>query len=168
MTLGVVWAQAAGGVIGRNGTLPWHLPEDLAHFRALTAGATVIMGRRTWQSLPPRFRPLPGRHNIVISSDPACAEGATVVPSLAAALAAVDGTSGTTETSAWVIGGGAVYRTALPHATTAVITEIDALIDGDTHAPVLDDGWRLVSADPEHGWHRSGTGLSYRICRYTR
>jgi dihydrofolate reductase len=164
MTLGVVWAQAAGGVIGRDGNLPWQLPEDLAHFRALTAGATVIMGRRTWQSLPERFRPLPGRRNIVISSDPACAEGAAVVRSLTAALAAADGADAAT----WVIGGGAVYRTALPHATRAVITEIDAVIDGDTFAPELGGGWRLESTEPADGWHRSVTGLSYRIRRYAR
>lgn len=159
--LGVVWAQAAGGVIGRDGTLPWRLPEDLAHFRRLTAGATVIMGRRTWESLPERFRPLPGRRNIVLSTDPHCASGAIVVPTLEQALAHAQGTT-------WVIGGGTVYRAALPHASTAVITEIDAVIDGDTHAPELDDGWRLASSDPEDGWHRSGAGLSYRIRRYAR
>lgn len=68
--IGLVWAQSANGVIGRDGTLPWHLPEDLKHFRALTTGATVLMGRRTWESLPPRFRPLPGRRNVVLSRTP--------------------------------------------------------------------------------------------------
>jgi dihydrofolate reductase len=68
--IGLVWAQSANGVIGRDGTLPWHLPEDMARFRALTTGATVLMGRRTWESLPPRFRPLPGRRNLVLSRTP--------------------------------------------------------------------------------------------------
>ncbi|WP_425280681.1 dihydrofolate reductase [Leucobacter insecticola] len=81
--LGMIWAQSRNGAIGRDGDMSWHLPEDLAHFKRVTLGAPVIMGRRTWESLPERFRPLPGRANIVVSRDPAYrADGATVVSSL--------------------------------------------------------------------------------------
>ena len=87
-SLGLIWAQARGGVIGAGGTMPWHLPEDLAHFRAATMGAPVIMGRRTWESFPDRFRPLPGRRNIVVTRDPEWVDaGAEAVGSLDEALA---------------------------------------------------------------------------------
>ena len=74
MRLGLVWAQARGGVIGKDGGMPWHVPEDLAHFKAVTSGHPVIMGRRTWESFPARFRPLPGRRNIVVTASPSWAE----------------------------------------------------------------------------------------------
>ena len=87
MRLGLIWAQARGGVIGKDGGMPWHVPEDLAHFREVTTGAPVIMGRRTWESFPSRFRPLPGRRNIVVThSDSWANEGAERAPSLDAAL----------------------------------------------------------------------------------
>ena len=83
MTIGLIWAQSTSGVIGRDGSIPWALPEDLAHFKRLTMGHTVVMGRRTWESLPVRFRPLPGRRNIVVSRNPDYrAEGAAVVDSI--------------------------------------------------------------------------------------
>ena len=87
--LGAIWAQTDAGIIGRNGDMPWYAPEDLAHFKKVTLGAPVIMGRRTWESFPPRFRPLPGRTNIVISRSVTEAkerDGALWVPSLDAAL----------------------------------------------------------------------------------
>ena len=147
--IGLVWAQSANGVIGRDGTLPWHLPEDLKHFRALTAGATVLMGRRTWESLPPRFRPLPGRRNLVLSRTPQ--EGVETFPDLAQALAAVSG-------DVWVIGGAAVYRAALPFADRIVVTEIREIFEGDTHAPDLGR-----SPDSVGPWQESSTGLHYRF-----
>ncbi len=80
MNLGLVWAQSTSGVIGRDGGIPWHVPEDMAHFKQLTAGCTVVMGRRTWESLPARFRPLPGRRNVVLTRQSGYrAEGAEVV-----------------------------------------------------------------------------------------
>lgn len=165
MTVGLVWAQARGGVIGAGGGLPWHLPEDLARFRALTTGTTVVMGRRTWESLPPAVRPLPGRHNVVLSRRPGWSPpGAEVVPTLAEALA---GRSG----DVWVIGGGAVYAAALPWAERAVVTEVDLAVDGDTWAPVLGEGWTLVRSEPEdpaEGWLRSRTGTAYRVLTYSR
>ncbi len=158
----LIWAEAHEGVIGHDGTIPWHLPEDLAHFRAVTDGATVVMGRRTWDSLPPRFRPLPGRRNVVITRQGDWqAEGAVVAHSLEEALQ--DAGSATT----WVIGGGEIYRQALPHATRVEITEVDLDIDGDTRAPDLGDGWHR-DVTPEAGWLESGTGTRYRFVSGTR
>ncbi|QYN33323.1 dihydrofolate reductase [Pseudonocardia sp. DSM 110487] len=150
--IGLVWAQSANGVIGRDGTLPWHLPEDLKHFRALTTGATVLMGRRTWESLPPRFRPLPGRRNVVLSRTPQ--EGVETFPDLRQALAAVSG-------DVWVIGGASVYRAALPFADRIEVTEIRELFDGDTYAP---DVGR--SPDSVGEWEESSTGLHYRFLTF--
>ena len=165
MTVSLIWAQAANGVVGRDGTLPWHLPEDLAHFRALTSGATVVMGRRTWDSLPPRFRPLPGRRNVVLTRDPSwSADGAEVAHDITAALAArTDG-----DADVWVIGGAGVWAAALPLAHVVEVTDLRAEFAGDVHAPDLDLVWRLESSDPEDGWHRSSTGLEYRWRRLAR
>jgi dihydrofolate reductase len=147
--IGLVWAQSANGVIGRDGGLPWHLPEDLKHFRTLTAGATVLMGRRTWESLPPRFRPLPGRRNVVLSSTQQ--EGVETFPDLGRALTTVpeDG---------WVIGGAAVYRAALPFADRVVVTEIRESFEGDTRAPEVGR-----APDSVGEWQESSTGLHYRF-----
>ncbi|MBO1330763.1 dihydrofolate reductase [Streptomyces sp. VRA16 Mangrove soil] len=157
--LGLIWAQTSDGVIGAGNTIPWHLPEDLAHFKATTLGHPVIMGRRTWDSLPTRFRPLPGRRNIVLTRDRAwTADGAERTASVPEALAFVAG-------PAWVIGGGEIYRAALPHATSLSITEIDTSVDGDTHAPVPGPEWKITQ---DHGWQTSTTGLRYRIRLHTR
>lgn len=159
MTVGLVWAQARGGVIGAGGSLPWRLPEDLARFKALTIGATVVMGRRTWESLPARSRPLPGRRNVVLTRRAGwSAPGAEVVGSLAAALPAAGHANG----PVWVIGGGEVYAAALPFADLAVVTEVDLAVAGDTRAPALPASWRVVEADPATGWHRSASGLRFR------
>ena len=163
MTLGLVWAQASGGVIGAGGRLPWHLPEDLARFKALTTGSVVLMGRTTWESLPAPVRPLPGRRNIVLSRRAGfAAPGAEVVASMAAALDLVGGHD------AWVIGGGSVYREAMPLADVAVVTQIDLVVDGDTLAPALDESWREVERDPEAGWLESRNGPRYRVTRWVR
>ena len=167
MTVALVWAQGHGGVIGRDGGLPWHLPEDLARFRSLTRGSTVVMGRATWESLPERFRPLPGRRNLVLSRDPAYeAPGAEVLPSLEQALEQGLEQAGGAEV--WVIGGAEVYAAALPHADRLAVTEIDVDVAGDAVAPTLDASWHLASADPCEGWHESATGLRYRFCEYRR
>ena len=168
MEVGLIWAQSPTGVIGRDGTLPWHVPEDLAHFRKTTSGRPVVMGRATWQSLPPAFRPLPGRRNVVLSRAGFAADGALVVDSLEAALHALAGEQGAPD-EVWVIGGGAVYAAALPLADRVEVTVVDVAGDGDTHAPHLHpDEWRLVSADPAGGWHTSSTGLRYRFQSYRR
>lgn len=161
--LALVWAQGRGGVIGLDGGLPWHLAEDLARFRALTSGHPVIMGRATWQSLPPRFRPLPGRENIVLSRDPHLAvEGATVLPGVEEAVAHVRGRE------AWVIGGGSVYAATIGRADRLEVTEVDEDVRGDTYAPAVDDSWEVVSRDPAEGWHTGAGGLRYRFVTYLR
>jgi dihydrofolate reductase len=128
----VAWAR--GGVIGRDGGMPWRLPEDLAHFKRTTLNHPVIMGRRTWESLPPKVRPLPGRRNIVLSSDPQwSAPGARSCASLQEALdLCSDGGE------VWVIGGARLYAQALPMAERLVVTEIDADFEGDTRFPAWD------------------------------
>ena len=148
----LIWAQSVSGVIGRDGGIPWRLPEDLARFKELTLGHTVVMGRLTWESLPASVRPLPGRRNIVVSRNAGYpAEGAEVLTSLPA-----DG---------WVIGGAQLYALALPLATRCEVTEIDVEVpDGDTFAPVLDDSWSGIAGD----WLTSSSGLRYRFCSYRR
>ncbi|HET8614617.1 MAG TPA: dihydrofolate reductase [Actinomycetales bacterium] len=162
--VGLVWAQAHGRVIGRDGVMPWHLPEDLRHFREVTGSGTVVMGRRTWLSLPERFRPLPGRRNVVLSRRPGfVAPGAEVRTSLDDALSLVG-----PDDRVWVIGGGQVYAAALGLADLLVITQIDSSVDGDTLAPAVDGAWELASSDPHEGWHESVTGLRYRFVEHRR
>jgi dihydrofolate reductase len=130
----LVAAMARRRVIGLNQQMPWHLPEDLAHFRRLTQGHPVIMGRKTWESLPVRFRPLPGRRNIVLSRDTFYdAPGAEVFTDLPAALAAM--ANPPADGPLFVIGGAQVYRAALPLAQRLELTEIDADFAGDAHFP---------------------------------
>ena len=138
-TLVLVAAVARNGVIGRGGVMPWHLPEDLAHFRRTTQGLPVLMGRRTWESLPERFRPLPGRRNIVVTRQAGwVAPGAEVAASPEAALALMADAP-----RACVIGGGELYAALLPRVDELVLTEIDADFDGDTHWPATDPArWR--------------------------
>ena len=160
-TVGMVWAQAHGGVIGADGGLPWHLPEDLALFRRLTSGSTVVMGRRTWESLPERFRPLPGRTNVVLTSDRHwSADGARPAASVEQVLAEYE--------SFWVIGGGAVYAAFLPHADRLVVTEVDLLVEGDTWAPPIGDGWRREVRTPVEGWATSSSGPRFAVAEYVR
>lgn len=158
MKLGIIYARARNGVIGQGGVMPWHLPEDLAHFKQTTLGAPVIMGRKTWESVPPKFRPLPGRRNIVITRDAAWqAAGAERAGSLDEAIALCQDAE-----RAWVTGGGEIYRLALPRADLAVVTEIDADFAGDTFAPELGADWREISRER----HLSKTGLAYSFLRY--
>jgi dihydrofolate reductase len=143
MQINLIWAQAHHRVIGKNGTMPWHLPEDLAHFKRTTLGAPVIMGRKTWDSIPLRFRPLPGRMNVVISRDASQQEasnknGIWHASSLENALSICEQTKCP---EVWVIGGAQIYALALPLAHKLVITEIDANIEGDAFAPPLDASW---------------------------
>jgi len=131
----LIAAVARNGVIGSNNALPWHLPEDMKHFRQLTTGHVVIMGRKTWESLPERFRPLPGRTNIVVTRNAAyAAPGAIAVTSLADARKVgvtvgnpLSGTGGT----AFIIGGAELYAHALLIADRLELTEIDAEFPGD-------------------------------------
>ena len=158
MTVGLIWAQSTSGVIGRDGTIPWHLPEDLARFKTLTMGHTVVMGRRTWDSLPARFRPLPGRRNVVLTRNRGFdAPGAEVVGSIDDAI----------DDQTWVIGGSEIYHLALPAATRCEVTEVEIdlrLEDVDALAPVLDESWTGTSGD----WHDSTSGLRYRFHSFQR
>ena len=169
--VGLVWAQTAGGVIGKDGDMPWHLPEDLKHFNRLTMGHPVIMGRKTWLSFPDKYRPLPGRTNIVITrqknwGDSPEAEGAVVVPSLDDALLEsqfVDG-GGTV----WILGGGEVFRQSTEVANVAVVTTIDVEADGDTFAPELDETWEAAASVPPDGWLTAANGTRYRFTKWIR
>lgn len=145
MTISLIVAVSRNGVIGRQGGLPWRLRDDMAYFADTTMGNVVVMGRKTYESIPAKFRPLPGRRNIVITRDTAWqAEGAEAVGSLDEALA-LGGAAG----EVFVAGGGEIYSLALPKADHLYITEIDAAIDGDTVFPHFDKGgWREVSRQP--------------------
>jgi len=160
--IALIWAQAANGVIGRDGTLPWHLPEDLQMFKRLTMGATVVMGRTTWDSLPPSVRPLPGRRNVVLTRTNGWqAPGATTVSSLAEALATADG-------DVWVIGGASVYADAIAVADRIVRTDLDRPYDGDVVAPPLGADWTVIDRDPADGWHDSSSGVRYAVTTFAR
>jgi dihydrofolate reductase len=155
-----IFARASNGVIGKDGGLPWHLPEDLAHFKRTTMGAPVIMGRKTWESIPLKFRPLPGRVNIVVTRQANWqAEGAVRAGSLAQASDLCAASS-----MAWVIGGADIYAQALPLADEAVVTEIDAPFDGDAHAPQFGPQWLEAARES----HISATGLKYSFVTYKR
>ncbi|CAN5500897.1 dihydrofolate reductase [soil metagenome] len=162
----LIWAQAENGVIGADGGMPWHVPEDLAHFRELTLGDPVVMGRRTWDSLPERFRPLPGRVNIVVTRDRSwSAPGAEVTYSLEEALEWAQRTPGE---ATWVIGGADIFAQTIGLAERLEVTYIDGDFDGDAFAPVLGDEWAVAAADPDQEWHTSTKGFSYRFARYER
>ena len=158
--LHLIYARAANGVIGANNTLPWHLPEDLAHFKRHTLGCPVIMGRKTWDSLPPKFRPLPGRLNLVVTRQPDWqAQGAQATASLQDALAHCGDAP-----DAWVIGGAQIYAQALALAHSVVVTEIDLQVPGDAFAPELGSPWRETHRES----HVSATGLAYSFVNYQR
>lgn len=162
--VGLVWAEAHGGVIGAGGGMPWHVPEDLAHFKTITLGAPVIMGRKTWDSLPERFRPLPGRANVVVTRQRDWhADGAVRAGSVEAALEAT-----ATADRVWVIGGGEVFRVALPLADVLEVTRLDLTVDGDAFAPTIDGTWHPAAMDPQTGWHTSRSGIRYRFETLTR
>lgn len=174
--LGAIWAQSLDGIIGDGVSMPWHVPEDLAHFKDITTGAPVIMGRKTWQSLPERFRPLPGRDNYVLSSTAPgqWSAGAEVVNSL---------DDVTTLSTAWILGGGKVYAATLGGVDRLEITLMGANIGSiygrrAVFAPEIPDDFGLV-ADSE--WQVSANGhlqipghepsdlpLKYRFLSYER
>jgi dihydrofolate reductase len=148
----LIWAQAHGGVIGAAGGMPWHVPEDLAHFKQLTMGEPVVMGRRTWDALDPRFRPLPGRRNIVVTRDPEwSAPGAEVVHEI--------------PDDGWIIGGAELFAATIDRADRLEVTELDLDVEGDTWAPPIGDSWRVAT---ESEWLTSRTGIPYRFLSYLR
>lgn len=140
----MIAALAKNQVIGKNNLMPWHMPADLAHFKRVTLGKPVLMGRKTFESIG---RPLPGRRNLVISRNPDYqADGVEMVSSVEVALARLQG-EGVEELM--VIGGGYLYEQLLPKADSLYLTRIDLAVEGDTRFPAFDDGrWQLVESEP--------------------
>ena len=160
MKLNLIFARASNGVIGLNNAMPWHLPEDLAHFKRHTLGCPVIMGRKTWDSLPPRFRPLPGRLNIVLTRQPDWqADGALRAGTLQEACAQCPVSS-----EVWVMGGAEVYAQALPLASRVIVTDIEAHFEGDAYAPELGPEWLETHRER----HASKVGLGFSFVTYAR
>lgn len=155
----MIVARGRDNSIGKDGDLLWHLSADLKHFKALTMGHAIVMGRRTWESLPKGA--LPGRRNIVVSRNETYnAPGAEVYHSLEDAVAAAG-------EDAFIIGGGRIYEAAMPYADTLYLTEVDAEYeDADTHFPELDGTWRLVEEESAQRDERSG--LTYRFVTLRR
>lgn len=173
--IAMIWAQTVAGIIGFENAIPWHIPEDFAHFKAATLGSPVIMGRKTWQSLPDKSRPLPGRCNIVISRDPDfAAPGGQVVTTLdlavdAATRAGHEQAQTRTDGSPitiWVMGGSAIYDQFLDRADRLEVTIINNDIAGDAVAPQISNVWIQTRRDPAAGWHTSRTGLEYAFLTY--
>lgn len=160
MIVSLVLAMAENRVIGREGKLPWHLPDDLQRFKKITLDHTVIMGRKTFEEIK---HPLANRRNVVISHDPGFQpRGATVVPSLAEALAL-----GATEQEVFVIGGGEIFRLALPRADRLYLTLVHAEVEGDTFFPPLDQtAWALEEEEHHPADRRHQFAFSFR--RYRR
>jgi dihydrofolate reductase len=164
MQLNLIYARARNGVIGIQGKLPWHLPEDLAHFKRTTLGCPVIMGRKTWDSLPPQFRPLPGRINIVVTRQKDWHEiGVQPANTLPEALLICEQIKPIPE-QVWVIGGAQIYAESLALAKRVVVTEIDADFEGDAFAPLLGAEWQ----ETEREVHISKTGLAFSVVTYLR
>ena len=161
-TLALIAALDRHRAIGRGGELLWHEREDHRHFRAVTMGCPVIMGRKTWDSLPPKFRPLPGRRNIVVTRDTQWrGAGAEAASSLEAALTLTAGAA-----KAFVIGGGELYASALAHADELLLTEIDTTFDGaDAHFPAFD---RRAFAEAARDERRGADGTRYAFVTYRR
>lgn len=164
MQINLIWAQANGRVIGKDGSMPWHLPEDLAHLKRTTLGCPVIMGRITWDSIPPKFRPLPERTNIVLTRQTDWQpSGAQRASDLRGAIMFCEQLASKPET-VWIIGGAQIYIQALPLAHKIVVTEIEADFEGDSFAPQLDTGWHETARDA----HVSLSGLRYSIVTLVR
>jgi dihydrofolate reductase len=174
MQVKMIWAQARDAqgraVIGKGGTIPWRLPEDLAHLKAKTLGCPVIMGRKTWDSLPPKFRPLPGRTNVVVTRNTAwrppesaiSGEFATLyADSLASSLQKCEQIAAPV---AWILGGGELYVQGMAFAHELWVTEIEAECAGDTFAPQIGAGWQETSRIRL----ASANGLNYSFVSHRR
>ncbi|NWG86517.1 MAG: dihydrofolate reductase [Hydrogenophilaceae bacterium] len=156
--INVIAAMAKNRVIGINNTLPWHLPEDLKHFKALTMGHHIVMGRKTFESIG---RPLPGRTTVIVTRDPNYrVEGCLAAHSIDAAIAACGD-----DPEVFFVGGADLYRQVLPRADRLYLTEIQAEYEGDAYFPAFDgQAWREATREP----HVSAAGLGYHFVTYTR
>lgn len=157
MKISMIAAMAKGRVIGKDNTMPWHLPADFAWFKRNTLGKPIIMGRKTYESIG---RPLPGRRNIVISRNPACVfEGVETVTSMDEALALVKG-----EKEVMIIGGGSIYNACLPRAHRLYLTFIDAQIEGDTCFPDWGDkGWKKSHSEQYNADEKNAYNMEFVI-----
>lgn len=172
MKFKMIWAQAyITRVIGHEGAIPWYVPEDMAHFKAKTMGQRVMMGRKTWESLPERFRPLPGRENIVLSRDGDYEAPGAILAGLSYTLSGslityINGRPMEAGDVVWVIGGAEVYKLMLPFVSDIEVTEVKHGDYGDASAPYLHPKeWKLT----EQGeWLESKAGPIYRFLTYAR
>lgn len=176
--IGLIWAQAHGRAIGAGGALPWHVPEDMALFRRMTRGCPVVMGRNTWESLAPKYRPLPGRANIVVTRNPNYeAPGAALAASWAQARVLAEGGDDATVAKpqqsaaapglaahaqdaplAWCIGGAQLYAQAIADADLLCVTDLDIEVpQADAFAPEIPEGFEIAAALPERGWLASAS-----------
>jgi dihydrofolate reductase len=163
MRINLIFARARNGVIGKNNALPWYLPEDLAHFKRTTQGCPVIMGRKTWESLPEKFRPLPGRTNIVLTRgiwNEMRAKSSSEINSSLQICERLD----PTPAEVWVIGGAQIYRETLQLARRAVVTEIDQDFEGDAFAPTFGPEWIETKRES----HIAVNGLPYSFVTLER
>jgi len=161
VTVTIVAAVTRNGVIGHDGGIPWRIPEDMVRFRELTTGHAVVMGRRTWESLPDQFRPLPGRDNVVVTRNPDwSAQGADRAGSVEDALELLESAP-----RVFVIGGGEIYAAALPFADELLLTEIADDIEGDTTFPA----WNRDEFDEVERRERvTEGGTRFAFVRYVR
>ena len=157
--ISLIAAIAQTRAIGKDNQLLWHLPEDMRHFRETTRGKTVIMGRKTWESLPAAFRPLPGRRNIVVTRDRQyVADGAVLAHSLPEAVAAAG-----SDNETFVIGGAELYQQALPMAQRLYLTEVAKAYDGDVFFPEIAPAeWQEISRTQQ----RSESGIEFAFVIY--
>lgn len=157
--LALIWAQTSSGVIGAQGEMPWSVPEDLARFRRVTFDAAVVMGRKTWESIPRKYRPLDGRTNIVVTRDADYdADGAHVAGSLESAFDQARLMRPDAQWI-WIMGGGELYRQGMQLASYLDVTEIETSVAGDTYAPTIGDDWHLLD---QGEWCTSRTGVRFR------
>ncbi|MFC5384331.1 dihydrofolate reductase [Arcanobacterium hippocoleae] len=184
----MIWAQGHNRIIGKNGALPWHLPADLALFKQVTAGNPVLMGRKTWDSLPPKVRPLPQRVNYVLTRDPNFHAAGAVVGNQLEKLLSRAG-SENPDKILWVMGGAQIYAQTLAYADVLLVTDVDYAVDRDAsasemaqvennkkfaqvgsaqyaYAPDFGLDWDLCVASPNRGWHTSADGIQYRFSLY--
>jgi len=148
MTISMIAAMSKNRVIGKNDDLPWHLPEDFSFFKETTKGRYVLMGRKNFDSLPHKFKPLPNRTNVVITrKTDFSAEGTTTVHSLEDAIAQARKGG---ESEVFIIGGGEIYRLGLEHADKIYLTEIDGVVEGDTYFPEFDKNIWKETARKHH------------------